>query len=134
MSGTALVVDTSAVIALLEMEAAAPRIAALLAATDACLMSVANALEATIVMRARRGELGVQALDTLLTRAGIELVPIGREQLSVARDGHRQYGKGRHPAALNFGDCFAWALASERALPLLFVGSDFSRAGFDPLV
>lgn len=129
----ALVVDTSAIIALLESEPAAVAVAEALANARIRLMSVANALEATIVVRTRRGEAGVSHLDLLLERAGIEFVAVDRAQLALARDGHRRFGKGRHPAALNFGDCFAWALATDRAIPLLFVGEDFAHTDVTPV-
>ena len=75
-------------------------------------------------------------MDKLLffmERAGIEFVAVDRAQLALARDGHRRFGKGRHPAALNFGDCFAWALATDRAIPLLFVGEDFAHTDVTPV-
>lgn len=123
----ALVVDTSAIVALLAAESEAPAVAAALACASIRLMSVANALEATIVLRARHGEIGVVELDRLLERSQVELVAVDRRQLELARDAHRRFGKGSHRAALNFGDCFAWALATDRQLPLLCKGNDFAH-------
>jgi ribonuclease VapC len=78
-------------------------------------------------MQARFGNGGVRALDALLRRAQIEIAPLDAEQAAIARDGFRRFGKGRHPAGLNLGDCFAYPLARREDEPLLFVGDDFDR-------
>ena len=90
-------------------------------------MSVASFVEAFIVMQARYGEEGVRDLDLFLARAEIELAPVDVNQAHIARQAFRQYGKGRHPAALNFGDCFTYALAKATGEPLLFKGNDFTQ-------
>ena len=90
-------------------------------------MSVANILEAAMVVEGRGGTAAGRALDAFLGAAGVELALVTTTQLEVARDAWRRYGKGNHPAALNFGDCFAYALASTTGEPLLFKGDDFAR-------
>ena len=94
-------------------------------------MSVANVLEASIALESRGGEQAAQDLDALLERAEIELVPVTVEHLEAARRAWRRFGKGRHPAALNFGDCFAYALARTTGEPLLFKGGDFAKTDID---
>ncbi len=88
-------------------------------------MSVISLLEATTVIEGRRSSLTSQTLDDLLKRLNIELEPVSIEQAEVARRAWRTFGKGRHPAGLNFGDCFTYALASTTGAPLLFKGEDF---------
>ena len=89
-------------------------------------MSVANVLEATLVVEGRGGRQAGDALDEFLAVAGIAAAPISTDQLEVAREAWRRYGKG-NPAALNFGDCFAYALARAENEPLLFKGNDFAQ-------
>ena len=78
-------------------------------------------------MEVRHGAAGVHDLDRLLDRAGCQIVALDVEQAKIARSAFQRYGKGRHPAGLNFGDCFAYALARETGYPLLYVGQDFAR-------
>jgi ribonuclease VapC len=127
-----MVIDTSALIAFLEDEPEASRIATALTSGAALRVSTATVLEAGIVVEARRGEHGGRELDLLLHRLGVEQVPVTAEQVELARSAWRQYGKGRHRAALNYGDCFAYALAASLGEPLLFVGNDFSRTEITP--
>jgi ribonuclease VapC len=122
-----MVVDTSALLAILEGESTARRLIDALSAADAIRVSAGTALEAGIVVEARRGEAGGRELDLLLHRLRADVVSVTAEHVEIARDAYRRYGKGRHPAALNFGDCFAYALASALGEPLMFVGNDFSR-------
>ena len=119
---------TSAVVAVLSGEPEADRTNAALAGSAASVMSAANYLECSIVLAARFGDGGVHDLRLYLHEAGIEIVPVDRDQADVALDAWMRYGKGRHGAALNVGDCLAYALASLRNAPLLFVGDDFTRA------
>ena len=118
-----MIVDTSAVLAVLFSELDARRYATAILTASPCRMSVANLLEASIVIGSR----GVAdaKLDAFIEEAEIELVPVTPEQVEAARDAWRRYGKGRHAAALNFGDCFAYALARTTGEPLLFKGDDF---------
>lgn len=122
-----MVVDTSALLAILEGEPTAQRLVDALSAADAIRVSAGTALEAGIVVEARRGEAGGRELDLLLHRLRADVVSVTAEHVEIARDAYRRYGKGHHPAALNFGDCFAYALASALGEPLMFVGNDFSR-------
>jgi ribonuclease VapC len=122
-----MVVDTSALLAILEGESAAQRLVDALSAADAIRVSAGTAFEAGIVVEARRGEAGGRELDLLLHRLRADVVSVTSEHAEIARDAYRRFGKGRHPAALNFGDCFAYALASALGEPLMFVGNDFSR-------
>ena len=91
------------------------------------VMSAATWLETMLVMSGRRGEVGVQSLDALLKLASIEIVPVDAALAGIAYQAWLQYGKGRHPAGLNFGDCFSYALAKQRQESLLFKGEDFSK-------
>ncbi len=84
-------------------------------------------LEAGIVMQARKGEAGSQELDLFMQKAGIRIVPLDLEQAKLARAAWNKYGKGRHPAGLNIGDCCAYALAKCTSSPLLFKNNDFDK-------
>ena len=121
-----MIVDTSAILAVLFQEPDAAHYAKMIAETPHCRLSVASLLEASIVLQARGGMVDTE-LDLFIEKANIELVPFSLEQASAARDAWRQFGKGHHPAGLNFGDCFAYALAHTSGEPLLFKGDDFAR-------
>jgi ribonuclease VapC len=122
-----MVIDTSAIIAVLLNEANAANIAQAIEAASPRLLSAANLLEASVVIESRKGEAGGRELDLLLYRSAIEIVAVDQDQAEIARLAWRRFGKGRHPAGLNYGDCFAYALAKSRRLPLLFQGEDFSQ-------
>ena len=122
-----MVIDSSALIAVLLNEATAPAIAAAMEGAPLRLLSAANLLETSIVIEGRSGVAGGRELDLLIYRLGIEVVDVDRDQAETARAARRQFGKGQHRAGLNYGDCFAYALAKSRHLPLLFVGDDFAR-------
>ena len=122
-----MIVDSSAVLAILFSEPDARRHAGAIMAASPCRMSVANVLEASIVVERRGGDTAAYELDTLLESAEIELVPVTVAHLEAARRAWRRFGKGNHPAALNFGDCFAYALAKVTGEPLLFKGEDFAQ-------
>ena len=126
-----MIVDSSAVLAILFGEADARRHASAIMAAYPCRMSVANVLEASIALERRGGATAAHELDALLERAEIELVPVTVEHLGAARRAWRRFGKGNHPAALNFGDCFAYALARTTGEPLLFKGGDFSQTDIE---
>ena len=127
-----MVVDTSAVIAFLRGEAGADRIEILLDETSELRMSAFNAFECRVVLLRRFGESAVGDFDLLVVRAGVILNPFDADQAELALEGYRRFGKGSgHPAQLNLGDCAAYALARSRALPLLFVGDDFSRTDIE---
>lgn len=124
-----MVIDTSAVLAVLFDEPGAEAVEGAFENDPVRLISAATLLEAAIVVEARHGEPGGRELDLLLHRARVNTIPFDADQVDIAREAWRQYGKGRHPAGLNFGDCFALALAKQRGEPLLYVGDDFSRTG-----
>ena len=91
------------------------------------LISAVSVLEAGMIAEVRKGEAGALELDNFILRGQIQTVPFDAEQADIARLAFRCFGKGRHPAGLNFGDCAAYALASSRGEPLLFKGEDFSK-------
>ena len=122
-----MIVDSSAVLAVLYREPDAERFETAIASAPSCRMSVANALEASIDMEGRGGVAAGDALDQFLKAAVIDLAPVTTEHMEAARRAWRRFGKGNHPAALNFGDCFAYALADATGEPLLFKGEDFAR-------
>jgi len=122
-----MVIDSSAIIAVLLNEANAAQIAEAIDSGSQRLLSAASLLEASIVIESRKGEAAGRELDLLIYRAAIEVVAVDQDQVEIARIAWRRYGKGRHPAGLNYGDCFSYALARSRGLPLLFQGEDFSR-------
>lgn len=121
-----MVVDTSAIIAILLQEDDAPHYAGAIADADLVVISAASYVELSIVALSR-GARGRVELDGTLADAGIEIVPVTIDQARLAADAYDRFGKGRHAAALNFGDCFAYALARSRGEPLLFKGADFAQ-------
>jgi ribonuclease VapC len=122
-----MVIDTSALLAILLDEPERHAFNEALEAADRTLLSAASYVEASILLESRRGPEAAAALDTFLAKADIEIHPVDRAQAQAARDAFRRFGKGRHAAGLNFGDCFAYALAYTLAEPLLFKGEDFGR-------
>jgi ribonuclease VapC len=127
-----MVIDTSAVIAILLSEPGADSYRQAINDADVLLMSAASVLEASLVIESRIGIEASAALDRWLESAPIEIIVVTRHQVSLAREGFRRYGKGRHPAGLNFGDCFSYALAKVSGESLLFQGEDFSRTDVTP--
>jgi ribonuclease VapC len=122
-----MVIDTSAMIAMLLNEPTADRLITAIEADHTRLVSAATVVEASLVILGRYGEAGEPQLDRLLRGIGAEVVPVGEEQVVLARDAALRFGRGRHAASLNFGDCFSYALAVARGEPLLFVGDDFAK-------
>jgi ribonuclease VapC len=122
-----MVIDTSALVAILFGEPEALSFTRAVADESRKLISAFNALETGIVVEARKGEAGGRELDLLLHRAQIEIVAMNADQAELARTAWRKYGKGNHPAGLNIGDCCAYALAKYSGEPLLFKGNDFSQ-------
>ncbi len=120
-----MVIDTSALVALLGMEQEAARLAHAVEADALRLLSAAALVEASIVLESRQGEAAVRELDLLLARAGVQIEPVTAEHAELARQAWRQFGRGRHPAGLNYGDCFSYALSRATGEPLLFKGNDF---------
>jgi len=122
-----MVIDTSALVAMLSDEPEAERFEAAVEADSTRLMSTASYLETAIVIEARFGESGGRELDLWLHRAAVDLVAVDADQADIARVAYRTYGKGRHRAGLNFGACFSYALAKVSGQPLLFKGDDFAQ-------
>lgn len=121
-----MVIDTSAMVAILQGEPVARDFVYAISADEERYMSVASWLECSIVLSARFGSEGLRDFDHFVAKARIELVPVDEEQAQLARVAHRRFGKGQHAAGLNFGDCFAYALAVATDERLLFTGDDFS--------
>jgi ribonuclease VapC len=122
-----MIVDTSALLAVLLNEADAARFATALADADVCRISAANFVEAAIVADSQARASSRPQLDAFLRRAAIAIEPVTADQAHIARQAYFDYGKGRHPAGLNFGDCFAYALSKTTGEPLLFKGADFAK-------
>jgi ribonuclease VapC len=122
-----MVIDTSAIVAIALNEPDAAELEEWIADDPVRLISAATVLEASIVLETRLGEAGGREFDLWLLKIGAEVVPVDAEQIDAARRAWRRYGRGRHAAALNYGDCFAYALALSRGETLLFKGEDFAR-------
>ena len=122
-----MVIDTSAIVAIALNEPDAAEFEARIADDPVRLISAATVIEATIVLETRLGDAGGREFDLWLLKIGAEIVPVDAEQADAARRAWRRYGKGRHAAALNYGDCFSYALALTRGEPLLFKGEDFAK-------
>jgi ribonuclease VapC len=122
-----VIVDTSALIAILYGEQEAPIFAEIIHKADVCRLSVASYVELTIVVEKQLGPEGTRHAENFVRRAGIQIEPVTLEQGLIARQAFFDFGKGRHRAALNYGDCFPYALAKAVDEPLLFKGNDFSQ-------
>ena len=122
-----MIIDTSALLAILYQEEDAAYFAEAIAAATKCRMSAANFLEAAINIDVHGDAEASRQLDAFIRRAGIDISAVTLEQAQIARQAYLDFGKGRHPAGLNFGDCLAYALARETGEPLLYKGSDFGK-------
>jgi ribonuclease VapC len=122
-----VIIDSSALLAIVLDEPEREAFLAKISGDPKPLIASANYVEAAIVLMARRGPAAVSVLGTLLKEAGIAIAQIDEAISDGAIDAFRRFGKGRHPAGLNFGDCFAYALASATGEPLLFKGDDFAK-------
>ena len=121
-----MVIDTSALAAIFFAEPERQKFLGAITSAESRLVSAATLLETGIVVEARQGESAGREFDLFVVRADLQVVPVDSEQVEIARSAWRRYGKGRHRAGLNYGDCFAYALAKSTAEPLLAKGSDFS--------
>ena len=121
-----MVIDSSALIAVLLREPPEARLREVLIEVRPLRLSAASLLETSIVLHRRVRDEGEARLDRLLQRLEVDIVSVTREHAEIARAAYRRFGRGRHPAKLNFGDCFSYALAKSLDEPLLFVGDDFS--------
>lgn len=128
-----LIVDSSAIVAVLQGEPGAEDLIDHLDAAAVKLVSAASVVEAGIVIEARNGPAGAHLVDQFLRDALVDVVPFDPDHAKRAVDGWRRFGKGRHPAALNLGDCFTYGLASMRDLPVLCVGEDFAATDVEVL-
>ena len=122
-----MVIDTSALLAILYDEPDARRYADAIAAAERRLISAATLLETAIVVDNQAGPAAGRQLDALVERARITMVPVGEDHVRIARQAYLDFGKGNHPAGLDFGDCFSYALSQAAGEPLLYKGDDFAR-------
>jgi ribonuclease VapC len=127
-----MVVDTSALVAIFLLEPEAEQFAHAILEAPRAAISAANLLEAGIILDSRIGHQDSSELDEFIVNVGLEVEPVTLDQVRVARHAYRTYGSGNHPAGLNFGDCFAYALAKSAGLSLLFKGDDFTRTDITP--
>jgi ribonuclease VapC len=129
-----MVIDTSAVLTILLGEKEAPSFARAIQEADVCRMSAASYLEVALVIDNRGDSVASRAFDLFFRRAGISIEPFTAEQAQIARQAYRDFGKGNHPAGLNFGDCLSYALAKSVDEPLLFKGADFPRTDIESVL
>jgi ribonuclease VapC len=122
-----MIVDTSAILAVLFAEREAEDFAQAIAGAEVSRMSAANLLEAGIVADNQTDSRTGRQLDALVANFRLQIQPVTEEQVQIARQAYLDFGRGNHPAALNFGDCFAYALAKITGEPLLFKGDDFGQ-------
>lgn len=128
-----MIVDTSALVAIVRDEPDAARFASALAASPRSRMSAATYLESAVVVDSSRDPVASRRFDELVSIARISIEPFTADHARQAREAYRDFGKGSgHPARLNLGDCFSYALATDAGEPLLFKGEDFARTGVTP--
>lgn len=128
-----MIVDSSALVAIVRRESTQERLAIAIINDPAPMMSAANALESAIVIDRAGDPIASRELDQTRTHLGIAIAPVTAAHVEIARQAYRDFGRGSgHPAKLNFGDCFAYALAIEQDKPLLFVGDDFGHTDVEP--
>ncbi len=128
-----MIIDSSAICAILFREPDARRYAEAIEDAGVNQISALNLLETALVVESRRGRIGGDQLDAFIENADIEVVPVTPELVTVARRAWRRYGRGNHPAALNLGDCLAYALSEMTQEPLLFKGDDFTQTDIHPV-
>lgn len=127
-----MIVDSSALVAILTQEPEADTFADALSRADSPALSAATYVETAVVIDARRNPSLSRAFDRFLADNRLTIEPVTQAQAKIAREAYRDYGRGSgHPARLNFGDCFSYALARDKNLPLLFKGDDFRRTDVD---
>ena len=122
-----MIIDSSAIVAILRREMEADAMAAAIEEASVCRVSAVSYVEAAVVIDSRRDAIFSRGFDDLLRNANMTVEPVTPEQARLAREAYRDFGKGRHRAGLNLGDCFAYALAKEKGEPLLFKGDDFRK-------
>jgi ribonuclease VapC len=126
-----VILDSSVVVAILRAEPDAPAIARTIISAGACGISAVSYLEAAIVIDGGRDPIASRRFDDFFRESDIIVEPVTLRQAKIARDAYRDFGKGRHRAGLNFGDCFAYALAKEKGEALLFKGDDFRHTDIE---
>lgn len=122
-----MILDSSAILAVLFDEPEAEIFEEIIAGAEKVSLSCVSLLETGILMESRKGENGARELDYWLLKVDAEIIPFDREQADLARMAFKRFGKGRHPAGLNFGNCAVYALSKCSGEPLLFKGNDFAR-------
>ena len=127
-----MILDTSAVLGILFRETDFEAFERAVADAPICRISAADFVEASIVLESRGGDAVIRQFEAFFREARIQIEPVTAEQALLARQGYSDYGKGRHPAGLNFGDCFSYALAKATGEPLLFRGEDFRQTDIQP--
>lgn len=126
-----MVIDPSAILAIIYLEAEEKIFLNLISQSKTCLLSSPGYVEVSIVLGTRHGEKGVENLDLLLKELSITVVPFSPEQAKLAAEAFLKFGKGRHKAKLNMGDCFSYGLAKAMGQPLLFKGNDFIQTDIE---
>ncbi|MGD9914913.1 MAG: type II toxin-antitoxin system VapC family toxin [Rhizobiaceae bacterium] len=137
MGGRALIIETSALVAILLEEPEAPQLLTAIETTDQCLTTVVNAFEATLSVGRALGnrELAGELVPAMLRKSGIAMIGIDPTLYDDLLDVYSRYGRGvGHPAQLNFGDCFSYAIAKREKMPLLFKGEDFSKTDIESAI
>jgi ribonuclease VapC len=127
-----MIIDSSAIVAILSVESDARELANAIEEAPERRISVVSYVESAIVLDSRRNPALSRRLDDFIREAELRLEPVSVQQAKLAREAYRDFGKGRHRAGLNFGDCFAYALAKEKGEPLLFKGDDFRKTDVEP--
>lgn len=127
-----MVIDTSALVAILLREPEIDEFASVIIDAPVRLMSAVTRVELSFVAEGRKGSIGRAVLEDFLRNSQIEVVPVSLEHAEIAIEAYRRFGRGRHRAALNIGDCFSYALAKATGLPLLFKGADFIHTDIRP--
>lgn len=127
-----MILDSSAVVAILRAEPEAATMAQAIDRAEPCRISAVSYVEAAIVIDSSRDPIASRRFDDFFRESGIAVESVTVRQTEIAREAYRDFGKGRHKAGLNFGDCFAYALAKVTGEPLLFKGDDFRRTDIEP--
>jgi ribonuclease VapC len=129
-----MIVDASALLAIFLKEPEGSVFETMLCSSEGASISPVNCLEVSMRLDGIWGDAAVGKLDALLDAFEISVDPVDRVQFSLAQDAFRRFGKGRHKAALNLGDCFAYALAKSKGMPLLFKGNDFAQTDLESAI
>jgi ribonuclease VapC len=127
-----VIVDSSAILAIILLEPDEPLMLTTILASKVSRMSAASWLETSIVVDGKKNARAAARFEEVISRLAIEIVAVSPEQAVLARRAHQLYGRGQHPARLNYGDCFSYALAKSTGEPLLFKGGDFSQTDIEP--